>query len=29
MGAIREYVCDNCGWEYIKENDIFMINKKT
>ncbi len=28
MGAIREYVCDNCGWEYIKENDIFMINKK-
>ena len=27
MGEYREYVCDNCGWTYISNNDVFMINE--
>lgn len=27
MGERLEYKCDNCGWEYIHENDLFMIDK--
>ena len=28
MGKYEEFICDSCGWQYIRENDIFMINKK-
>lgn len=27
MGEYEEFVCNNCGWKYIREDDIFMINK--
>jgi len=27
MGERTEFECDNCGWEYVCENDIFMIDK--
>ena len=27
MGKRTEFECDNCGWEYIYENDLFAIGK--
>ena len=27
MGERIENKCDNCGWEYIYENDLFAIGK--
>ncbi|SDA62429.1 hypothetical protein [Methanobrevibacter millerae] len=28
MGERIDYECNNCGWTYIRENDIFMIDEK-